>query len=230
MVRFAIKVDFLNSRVEFSPNLYAVKKAGSDADKPIFVLDLNMSPDESKYYAYSHSNQEIAEDEPFDEDDKFWKGSMDVSLPASGGEKIVEKVVEKIVQVPVDRVVEKIVQVEVPVEKIVEKVVYVEVPTPAPAAAPAPIAPISSGNRPVIPQPAAPVAPAPTPAPSSPPADPTKLKRDFDSIKNLINNLDQQFAKGAIPQDAYLQKKNFLAEKMGQIMGQLDALGIPYSF
>jgi hypothetical protein len=70
-------------------------------------------------------------------------------------------------------------------------------------------------------------APAPSAVSSS---DASKLIGQFDSLKRMIAAMDAQFAAGKLPQDQYLQKKNFLGEQMGKIMGEMDAKGIPYSF
>ena len=40
----------------------------------------------------------------------------------------------------------------------------------------------------------------------------------------MVQNLDTGFSSGSIDQETYLKKKNFLAEKMGTLMGQLEQL------
>jgi len=86
-------------------------------------------------------------------------------------------------------------------------------------------------------------APAPTPAPapapelvSTPAPETTKvespenlkqilaLEQQLASIQKMVQNLDATFSSGGIEQDAFLKKKNFLAEKMGTLMGQLEQL------
>jgi len=80
-------------------------------------------------------------------------------------------------------------------------------------------------------------APAPTPAPAATPApisapvvtpeNQEKIKQLEDqiaSINNMITNLDNNFQSGGITQEEYLKKKNFLAEKMGALMGQVETI------
>jgi hypothetical protein len=70
-------------------------------------------------------------------------------------------------------------------------------------------------------------APTPAPAPIKSPGDTKKiqdLEQQIASIQNMVNNLDNSFSSGSLAQDEYLKKKNFLAEKLGTLMGQLDQI------
>lgn len=83
-------------------------------------------------------------------------------------------------------------------------------PAPAPASEPAP-------------------APEPTPVPAQTESSENlqqilALEQQLASIQKMVQNLDANFSSRSIEQDAYLKKKNFLAEKMGTIMGQLENL------
>ncbi len=67
--------------------------------------------------------------------------------------------------------------------------------------------------------------PSPTPAPS--PANAQKIQeieKQIASIQNMITSLDANFGAGSITQDEFLRKKNFLAEKLGALMGQRDQI------
>jgi hypothetical protein len=78
--------------------------------------------------------------------------------------------------------------------------------------------------------------PAPKKEESAPAKEPTapesqtpspelqKLQAQLTKIKNMVSNLDQQFQNGEIEQEAYLKKKDFLAQKMGTLMGQIEQL------
>jgi len=101
---------------------------------------------------------------------------------------------------------------------------------------------VISGDAPVVkkkeapkptPAPEPTTAPAPAPAPAPEPAkteSPEDLKQilaleqQIGSIQKMVQNLDANFSSGSIDQEAYLKKKNFLAEKMGTLMGQLDQI------
>ena len=50
------------------------------------------------------------------------------------------------------------------------------------------------------------------------------LEQQLTSIQKMVQNLDENFSAGTIDQEAYLKKKNFLAEKMGTLMGQISQL------
>ena len=187
MVKIVIKADFLNSMLEFSPNVRVKLKPGGDPDKPLFILDITPTTGE-KFQSYSLSKNDIEEDEPYDDDDRFWKGLIDLA----------------------------------------EKPAATPAPTPTPT--PAHVVPVPTP---------APVAPAPTPAPvalaltampAAPAAASNPLLKQFNSIKKLLANLEIQFNAQKIPQDQYLQKRNFLGTKMGELMGKLDAAGVAYEF
>ena len=50
------------------------------------------------------------------------------------------------------------------------------------------------------------------------------LEKQIASLQNMISNLDSSYTSGSVAQDEYLRKKNFLGEKLGTLMGQLDQL------
>ena len=50
------------------------------------------------------------------------------------------------------------------------------------------------------------------------------LEKQIASIQKMINNLDSGYTSGTVAQEEYLRKKNFLGEKLGTLMGQLDQL------
>ncbi len=75
----------------------------------------------------------------------------------------------------------------------------------------------------------APMAPVPkktTYVPATPkrtvPKNPesAKLLGQFEALKRMITQLDSQFEAGNVPQDQYLQKKNFLGEQIGKLIGR----------
>jgi hypothetical protein len=197
MVKIAIKLDFLNSRAEFSPNCKVSLKSGADPDKPILILELAPAQNEN-FSSYSLSKGEVEIEEPYDEDDKFWKGLIDLSQAVPAAQKATS---------PISN------------------------PTPARAPAPTPApTPTPTPARVPTPTPTPAPAPTPTPAPTALSADGQRLLTQFNSLKNLITQLDQQFAAGKVSQNDFLQKKNFLGSKLGELMGQLDAMKIPYQF
>jgi hypothetical protein len=184
MVKIAIKVDFLNSKVEFSPNTRVEKKSSSDQDKPVFIIEISPTSQENQYPSFTLSNNEVSMDEPMDEEDKFWKGSveLDESPPS---------------------------------------------PSPPPMYAPPPIEPeIQEAPEPAYQPPAR----KSTPSPVSKGPEAAKLLGQFEALKRMISQLDAQFEAGNIAQDQYLQKKNFLGEQMGKLMGDMDAKGIHYEY
>lgn len=209
MVKIAFKVDFLNSRVEFSPNC-KVESKGNNPDKPVFVLDIVPTNSDKKYPVFSLSNNQVNIEEP-EEEDKFWKGLLDLAAapPAS-------------VSAPVSAPTPMSAPIPTYISAPASAPSYVPTPIPSPAIATPVPASISA------PLPAR-VNAAPAPATVSS-ADVTKLVGQFESLKRMIGAMDAQFAAGKIPQDQYLQKKNFLGEQMGKLMGEMDSKGIPYTF
>jgi len=83
--------------------------------------------------------------------------------------------------------------------------------------------------------PAKPVTPAPKPQPVTQAvpkkeideqtlAQINKLEQQLGSLKKMVATLDDNFSKDAITQEQYLQKKDFLAKKMGEIVGVIEQL------
>ncbi|MHA1819105.1 MAG: hypothetical protein ACTSU2_15740 [Promethearchaeota archaeon] len=81
MVQFAIKVDWLNMRVEFSPNLN-ITSAKTENDRTIFHIELKNPDSENEYPVFILSKETMDTDEVIDEDDRFWSGlSLVSSIP-----------------------------------------------------------------------------------------------------------------------------------------------------
>jgi hypothetical protein len=211
-MKFAIKVDFLNSRVEFSPNAKIILKPGSDSDKPIFILEYNASTQPNKYSSFNLSNMEIGADEVYDEEDRFWKGLIDINEKAtlsSSPKSAANAPIPSLSNTPIPTVPKATPPPSVPSHS--------SIPSPSPVTS---VTPVS------VSQPSS----VPIPSPHVNPDEANKLLAQWDSMKRMIANLDGQFAAGNIAQDQYLEKKNFLAQKMGVMMGELDAKGIKYEF
>lgn len=51
-----------------------------------------------------------------------------------------------------------------------------------------------------------------------------QLKLKINSVKAMLNDLENKFQTGAITQDVYVEKKHFLSEKLGQMQFQLEQL------
>ena len=51
-----------------------------------------------------------------------------------------------------------------------------------------------------------------------------KYEEAIEKIKATIQKLDIKFSAGAMSQEDYIAKKNFLAEKLGEAMARLDQL------
>lgn len=181
----AIKVDWFNMRVEFSPNIEIVSKkgqsitGGNEIEETIFKIDITsekIQPDKPEYKSYILESNSIEDDEPFDLDNPWY---------AESGEEM----------------------------PLTSK----KAPAPTPALAPTPA-------------PAQKPAPAPTPAPTAPelPAEVQKqvikLEAQLNSINGMVQKLDQSFSDGEVTQEEFLKKKNYLAEKMGALMGQIEQL------
>ena len=77
MVKIAIKVDWMNMRVEFSPNLSIVSNK-TESDKTVFEIEHTSNYGESEFPAYSYNSDELDMDEVYDDDDKFWIGLIDL--------------------------------------------------------------------------------------------------------------------------------------------------------
>jgi hypothetical protein len=165
----AIKIDFLNSRVEMSPNMKILKKEAQsitdsgENEEVVLFFEINTNDmSQKEYQAYSLFKDEVEDDEPFDLN-KPWYKDESVPIPASTGAGI----------------------------KKAE-------PTPAKEMS----SPKSEKTSPGL----------------------QKLQAKLTQLKNMIAKLDQQFKEGKIEQDAFLKKKNFLAQKMGTLMGQIEQL------
>ena len=165
----AIKIDFLNSRVEMSPNMKILKKEAQsitdsgENEEVVLFFEINTNDiSQKEYQAYSLFKDEVEDDEPFDLDNPWYKDES-VPIPASKGAGI----------------------------KKTE-------PTPAKETS----APKSEKTTPGL----------------------QKLQAKLTPLKNMIAKLDQQFKEGKIEQEAFLKKKDFLAQKMGTLMGQIEQL------
>ena len=83
-----IKVDFLNSRIEFSPNINILSKTSQsitgsgDIEEVIIGIEIPTEKmDPPKYKSYELGSDSIVDDEPFDLDDPWYKQE---SAPVTG--------------------------------------------------------------------------------------------------------------------------------------------------
>jgi hypothetical protein len=187
-MKFALKVDWMNMRIEFGPNLSVLK---TEVEGNSTVIQLGVVPppaNRKKYPNYAFSSNEVGSEEVFDDepDTTWW-------IP------LIEEGAAPAPAAPAPS----------PVSVSAPVAVSVPTPVPAPVAAPAP-------------------APVPAPAPSANPQEVAELKKKLASIQQLVQKLQEQFAAGNLDQNTFLEKQNFLGTKMGEIMAQLDAMGIPY--
>ncbi|MGV9172392.1 MAG: hypothetical protein ACOC44_02045 [Promethearchaeia archaeon] len=166
----AIKIDFLNSRLEMSPNMKVLKKKAqsiTDSDENeevvLFFEIENNDMSKTEYKAYSLFKDEIEDDEPFDLDNPWYKDESVANATTSTDATSSEK------------------------PKAVSK-----------------------------------KEPEPKPKPASPELQ--KLQVKLNQIKDMIAELDQKFQDGKIEQDAYLKKKDYLAQKAGTLMGQIEKI------
>lgn len=74
-----------------------------------------------------------------------------------------------------------------------------------------------------IPSPATP-APAPTATDAQRLTKIKQVQHQIASVNSMIKNIDTQFQSGGITQEEYMQKKSFLAEKLGGLQAELDQL------
>jgi hypothetical protein len=51
-----------------------------------------------------------------------------------------------------------------------------------------------------------------------------KVQAQIDSIQKMVTELDQQFQNKQINQDIYIKKKEYLAQKLGALYGQLEQI------
>lgn len=183
----AIRVDWFNMRVEFSPNINILSKksqsmtGGDDIEETILNFEIfsdQIQPGKPEYKAYVLETDSIQDDEPFDLDDPWYKqeGAAEQASPAKPAPK------------------------------------QIATPTPTPPA------PAESTTAPT---------PVETPEDNlSPEAKKQliKLEAQLDSIKKMVAKIDIDFKEGTMAQEAYLKKKNYLAEKMGALMGQIEQI------
>lgn len=167
----AIKIDFLNSRVEMSPNVKILKKEAQsitdsgENEEVVFFFEIDTNDmSQKEYQAYSLFKDEVEDDEPFDLDNPWYK---DESVPIPASPAAEERKTE-------------------------------------PAPAPAKETSTSKSEK------------------TSPGLQ--KLQAKLTQLKNMITKLDQQFKEGKIEQEAFIKKKDFLAQKMGTLMGQIEQL------
>ena len=86
MVKFLIRVDWMNSRIELSPNL-KVLSSGLKNEKTKLVLELDYKPNLKEYPVYSFTENEMEVEEVFDDDPDslWWKAEMDVKPDGQSG-------------------------------------------------------------------------------------------------------------------------------------------------
>lgn len=51
-----------------------------------------------------------------------------------------------------------------------------------------------------------------------------QLQLKINSVRTMLNDLDNKFQTGAITQDVYVEKKHFLSQKLGEMQAQLEQL------
>lgn len=163
----AIKIDWFNMRVEFSPNINIQSKksqsitGGEDIEETVInftIPDDNIST--PKYKTYVLSSDSIEDDEPFELDNPWYK---DLGSIASSASPTPSK----------------------------------SVPSPSPA-----IQAPSPKNQEAI----------------------QKIEAQINAIQQSVQELDKQFNDGKLDQDSFVKKKDYLAQKMGTLMGKLETL------
>ena len=214
MVKFLIRVDWLNNRIELSPNIKVLKNDLNN-ERTVLTMEINYSPNLKECPVYKFATNEMDKEEVFDDDpDSFWwKSNMDNTPDGSaskGGSAASAAVAST---------------------------------QPALASAPSAVSSQSKPASQAMQQtaPSAPSTPKPASAPVSPPPPvqeeaecrPTpdeiaKLKSQLKQIQNIFNNLQQQAAQGKVSEKDFLEKQTFLGEKMGRIMAELDKWHEPY--
>jgi hypothetical protein len=181
--KFAIKIDWFNLRVEFSPNLKVLKHnsqsitGSGEVEETIIQVEDNLNNYNPKEYrTYVFADDRIIADEPWEPDSPWYQG-----LISGVGSKVEESPI---------------------------------IPTIAPArsATPAPkpqSVPQAVKKKEIDEQTLAQI---------------EKLEQQLGSLKKMVSSLNDNFSKGAITQEQYLQKKDFLAKKMGEIVGVIEQL------
>jgi len=182
MGKIAIKIDWLNMRVEFSPNVKIITKknksatGGSEIDKTIFQIDANPVYESKKYQTFSVDNDKFDYDEvdPQDDTTTWWQEFIDPS--GSQQQSFNQPMVQSN---PVN---------------MMQSSTITSIPAPPPAK--------SGGNE----------------------LERKKIEAQIDSIQKMVAQLDDSFSKGKVDQDSFLKKKEFLANKLGSLYGELEQL------
>jgi len=175
-------------RVEFSPNIEILSKksenisGGSDVEEVTISFELmgNITPEtKPEYKTYILSHDDIADDEPFDLKNPWYK------LEGSELEIVKQDALADGQAIP-------------------------SAPTTTPLADPMSVmkkvAASSTGRSPEVIKKI------------------QDLEQQIASIQKMIENLDSGYTSGTINQEEYLRKKNFLGEKLGTLIGQLDQI------
>ncbi len=216
----AIKVDWLNQRIEFSPNTEIVFKksqsitGGSGIEETTITFEvISEKIEQNKYKTYVLESDNFIDDEPIDENDAWYTIISEEKESQSSKKGSSVKSVAK----PIPEPVKKTAPAPEPAKKTT--------PLPEPVKKPAPTP---------SPTPASTITPAPklipTPQPSGKQLSPeiqkqiTQLETQITQINVMIQKLDDSFSKGTVNQEEFLKKKGFLGEKLGALMGQLDGL------
>ncbi|MHA1340321.1 MAG: hypothetical protein ACTSRZ_08975 [Promethearchaeota archaeon] len=183
MVKISIKVDWMNLRVEFSPNIKVID-ANTENDKTVFLLDTEANYSEDEYPVFILSKEKVENEEPFDDEDRFWK---DFINPPG----VAESSISNIPAAPSSISSSKM---EKPLQSSIE--------SPQPS-----VATVSDSQL------------------EDPKAiEKRKIESQMATIQKMIAKLDADFQAGLVPQDQYIKKKGFLAEKLGALMGKLEQL------
>lgn len=184
MVKLSIKVDWMNMKVEFSPNL-EVLDSNTENDKTIFLIDTKSTYNDNSYPSFLLSKAKIEMDEPLDQDDKFWSGFIAASGATSTASSF---------NIPSPATTTK---------TTASSIVPTSNPSPSTVKQQTPSSPSSNSTKDV---------------------EKGKIQAQIDSIQKMVSELDQQFQNKQINQDIYVKKKEYLAQKLGALFGQLEQI------
>jgi len=167
MAKISIKIDWMNFRVEFSPNINIID-VKSDKDKSTIHLETKDIYSDKEYTVYILSEDKLEKEEPFDEEDRFWKGFIEQS-----GQNQIKTSTDQTSPIisPPSTSLNREKGIEDP--KLIER---------------------------------------------------RKIESQMETIQKMISKIDSDFQKGLINQVEYIKRKEFLAEKMGILMGKLEQL------
>ncbi len=199
MVKILIRVDWLNNRVELSPNLKVLKNELNN-ERTVLTMEINYNPNMKEYPVYKYATNEMGKEDVFDDDpDSFWwKANMDITPDGAKG---------AITSAPMSASIAASSPASTP--KPASAPASAPASTPKPASAPATVIEQETECRPS-------------------PDEIARLKSQLKQIQNIFLNLQQQAMQGKVSEKDFLEKQTFLGEKMGKIMAELDKWHEPY--